>query len=190
MNKDEAIEIKNMLGTQLDDVVRELIDFRNRGENVYTIFNGQRLYSADVTMDSAYIQVCGMDKKTFDELQKKEQREWKMHAEKNIPVWIKKGKEFIPKELWEEWEACVEIRAKDLYNGMELDCVIEIFEGLKNKTLTSKHDVELLLDKQGHTRLSYGTTKSILVYFSKDYNALDTTKKSKNNADNRKELSY
>ena len=65
-------------GHVLDDVVNELLDAKKRGEEVYCDFNGHRLYSNTVTMDSAFKEVCGMTK---EELEKAKEKMIKDHNE-------------------------------------------------------------------------------------------------------------
>lgn len=46
----------------LDEAIAFLIGCRGIGQNVYIDFNGAKLYSCDVTMDSAYLAVLGVTK--------------------------------------------------------------------------------------------------------------------------------
>ena len=50
----------------LEDAVNELLRRRANGEHVYCIFNDVKLYSDNVTMDSAYMEVCGCTKEEHD----------------------------------------------------------------------------------------------------------------------------
>ena len=54
MDKKEAREVKINPTSELDDVIRDMIKARIRGINIYCEFNGQKIYSADVTYDSVY----------------------------------------------------------------------------------------------------------------------------------------
>ena len=76
MDKRNAVEYKGYYGSTLDEAVNTLIDLRNNDKNFYILFNGYKLYSCDVTLDSAYLLVTGYDKKTYDELVKKEHEEF------------------------------------------------------------------------------------------------------------------
>ena len=64
MNRVDAIEIdfNYKYGNTIDGAVKLLEEYKSKGESVYINFNGQRLYSCDVTLDSAYMQVTGMTK--------------------------------------------------------------------------------------------------------------------------------
>lgn len=58
------------------------------GQNVYVDFNGQRLYSCDVTMESAYMQIIGMTKEEDDAIrQEYTQAETEEEREAIIAKW-------------------------------------------------------------------------------------------------------
>ncbi len=61
----EARKIE-FVGTNLESAVYQLLAYKARGESVYGEFNGHRLYSDTVTMDSAYIEVVGCTKEEHD----------------------------------------------------------------------------------------------------------------------------
>lgn len=54
----------------LDDAVNRLIQERENGKHVYMEFNGEKLYSDTVTIESAYQQVCGCSKEEYESKQK------------------------------------------------------------------------------------------------------------------------
>lgn len=64
-------------GDKLDEVVDMLIEADIRGEQVYVEFNGHKLYSNGITMDSAYKEVLGFTKQEFEQIQNRNQREQK-----------------------------------------------------------------------------------------------------------------
>ena len=66
MRKEEATPAEVKFFGNLEKAVIYLIECRNKGQNVYVDFNGHRLYSCDVTMDSAYIDVVGVTKAEDD----------------------------------------------------------------------------------------------------------------------------
>lgn len=171
MNRDNARKIE-FYGSTLEECVNALLKFQNRGESVVVDFNGQQLYSCDVTMDSAYLEVCGKTKAEFDKAQeewrenyRKEQEEAKAKAEAKIPDWIKKGEGFIYPERAEEWKKCVEARASDLYHGIDLDAAIEIMEKLESGATLD--EAKELIDSQNHSGMSYGIVRNIVFSFSK-----------------------
>ena len=184
MKKEDAVKYDGWLYT-LDNAVKFLIQQREQGNNIYCEFNGHKLYSADVTFDSAYLEVLGMDYAAY---QKKEQ-EWREEYERKekeeeeaaqakIPYWKEEGKKYIPQPLWEEWEKCVEIRAGDLYHGIELDSLLDILKAIDEGKAKTTDDVEKILDDQNHSGSSYGIMKSMLKTFSPAYNELPTDKES------------
>ena len=77
MNREDAIEAKNVpifVGryengkeiSGVEEAVEYLQECKKNGQNVYVDFNGHKLYSADVTLDSAYMEVIGMTKAEDD----------------------------------------------------------------------------------------------------------------------------
>ena len=54
----------------LDDAVNRLIKERENGNHVYLEFNGEKIYSDTVTIESAYQQICGCTKEEFESKQK------------------------------------------------------------------------------------------------------------------------
>ena len=59
--KARATELHEYMGN-IDNCVKVLSQYRERGENVYVEFNGHKIYSCDVTLDSAYKEITGMTK--------------------------------------------------------------------------------------------------------------------------------
>ena len=69
MNRENAVLYTQPINeSHLDKVVKVLIEARNIGLNICYEFNDVMLYSADVTLDSAYIEVTGY---TYEEFKKK-----------------------------------------------------------------------------------------------------------------------
>lgn len=171
MNRDNARKME-FYGSTLEECVNALLKFQNRGESVVVDFNGHKLYSCDVTMDNAYMEVLGKTKAEHDkameewrENYRKQEEKDKAEAEAKIPEWIKKGEEFIYPERAEEWKKCVEARASDLYHGMDLDAAIEIMEKLESGATLD--EAKELLDSQDHSGASYGMVRNIIFSFSK-----------------------
>ena len=59
MSRENAREVDGYWGT-IDKAVEYLIDCRNKGESICINFNGKTLYSVDVTLESAYLQITGL----------------------------------------------------------------------------------------------------------------------------------
>ena len=64
LEKDNAKEVTGIWHT-IDDAVEYLINCRESGQSVYLVFNNVRLYSADVTLEKAYLQITGLTPKEF-----------------------------------------------------------------------------------------------------------------------------
>ncbi len=169
MSRDNAREIK--LRGDLDKCVNALLKFQKRRKSVVIDFNGHKLYSCDITMDGAYQEVLGQTKAEFDKEVEEGQKEdeernarEEAKAQEQIPYWLEKGSDLIYPERAEEWKKCVEIRAKDLYHGKDLDDAIEIMEMLENGSLD---DAKEVLEGKGYSGSSSGMVRNIVLSFSK-----------------------
>ena len=149
--------------SSLEKCVERLQEYNARGELAKYEFNGHWLYSDTVTMDSAYLEVTGMNKADFDKAQeelietiRKERRLAEKTAQNNIPNWIERGHKLFSENKWSEWDKIVPIRANDLYYGMELDNVLQVQE-----ILTSGFDIKNFakarecMEEQGHSGTSW-----------------------------------
>ena len=71
MSRDNAKKIE-LYFSKLDECVNALLKLKKQGKSVYTEFKGHKLYSCDVTMDSAYQEVTGYKSKAECDKAKKE----------------------------------------------------------------------------------------------------------------------
>lgn len=171
-DKEQATKIELRVGSTLEDAVNQLIDHRELGETVFCVFNGHKLFSDDVTMDSAFLEVTGKNKADFDKANEewlansiRETEEASRKAEAKIPGWIEMGKTLgIDPALSKDWEKMVKIRAGDIYHGREIDDAIAIMQKI-NDGATAK-DIKEALAEQGHSGASYGMVRSIVETFS------------------------
>ena len=163
-------EIK-MWGSTLEEVVRALIQFRAKGEDVYFDFNGTVLKSSDVTFDNAYLAVTGM---TYAECQENEKRrieKWKQEDEeykKSIPnlrkQYLVDSLHLISPEQIDEWVKVMDARLSDLYKGFDLASAIEIMKALDGGA--SIETAKNIIDNQGHSGMSYGVVRLVVKQFS------------------------
>jgi predicted nuclease with TOPRIM domain len=169
MDKDYKT-VKFLIGNDIEDAVKELLDYKAKGILVKGEFNGCTLYSDTVTVDGAYKEITSKTKAEFD----KSREEWKENYDKaekehteKIPSlteeWIGKGHELLTEDKWELWDRIVPIRLGDLYHGMELGACLDIVKILHNSTLDeAKKEIE----KQGHSGMSWGLVCSMVKAFS------------------------
>ena len=171
MNKDgkEYKEISD-LWCNLDEAVTTLIRYREKGELACFNFNGHMLYSDIVTLDSAYMEVCGRSKHEFEQERKKEMEEYQRQKEehkKQIPrltkEWIEKGHKVLDKKYWNKWDECVPIRLDDLYEGMELGDCLDIVSALNNGV--KLEEAKKIISKQSHSGMSYGLVVAMVETF-------------------------
>ena len=158
-------------GSNLESVVYTLLAAKARGESVYCDFNGHKLYSDTVSMDSAYMEVLGQTKADYDKAQeewrqnyKREQKEAEERAKANIPNWIEKGQSLIFPERYAEWEKLVIALSSDLYHELELNSALEIMTALENGA--TMEEAKQMFGKQRHSGMSASIVRNILFAFS------------------------
>lgn len=154
----------------LESAVKELSRYKERGELVYGEFNGQILYSDIDDMDSCFKKVTGKTKVEFDEAEKlrdeeydREKKEHKDAIPKLTKEWIEKGNIILDEKYRELWAKCVPIRLDDLYQGMELNCCLDIVVKLNNGC--SFDEAKAIIDSQGHSGTSFGLVCSMVKSF-------------------------
>jgi hypothetical protein len=154
----------------IESAVKELSQYKERGELVYGEFNGQKLYSDTDDLDSAYKKVTGLTKSEFDEAERKRNEEYeaeKRKHEESIPEltkeWIEKGNSILDKKYHETWAKCVPIRLSDLYRGMELGATLDIVKELNAGCELQK--AKDIIEGQGHSGMSFGLVCSMVKVF-------------------------
>ena len=163
-------EIEFMPGSDIESAIKELNQYKQRGQLVYGVFNGKKLYSDKDDLDSAYKKVTGKTKSEYDAIRKKEHEDYQVREKKHkeaIPAltkkWIKKGNAILDEKYHKKWAKCVPIRLGDLYQGMELGACLEIVKKLNAgcKLDTAKK----IIDRQGHSGMSFGLVCSMVKSF-------------------------
>ena len=128
-------KIEFAIGSTIESAVYELLAAKARGEQVYGDFNGHKLYSDTVTMDSAYTEIMGCTKAEFD----KRQAEWRENykKEEQAPEQREQG--------YSQMVASTRIPGQDVVITMPT-----VIEGLKfiaeNQTLSQEELIKGLLD--------------------------------------------
>lgn len=152
-------KLKVKRGSSLEDVVSVLLDAKARGESVYCEFEGHKLHSDNITMDSAFLEVTGLDKEDYDREQSKIKR-----AKENIPVWIKEGEALIFPERHKKWKECVKARAADIYHGQDLDMALDIMKALDDGA--SIEEAQDIFNHQIHSSVTDSFVRNMIFSFS------------------------
>lgn len=154
----------------ISSAIKELNEYKERGELVYGEFNGQKLYSDVDDLDSAYKKITGKTKAEFDEAEQKRHEEYKEEERKHkeaIPEltkeWIEKGNKILDEQYHQLWEKCVPIRLDDLYHGMELGATLDIVKELNAGCELKK--AKGIIEGQGHSGMSFGLVCSMVKSF-------------------------
>lgn len=170
MNK-EYRELNEWLSS-IEQCVSRLLEFKDKGELVKYNFNGHWLYSDTVTMDSAYIEITGKNKTDFDKAQDEyleklriEREQAEIAAQNNIPNWIQRGHELFAEDKWNKWDEIVPIRVGNLYDGMELDNVLQIQEILLEDNEDAFDKAKKCMDNQGHSGMSWPLVCALIKEF-------------------------
>lgn len=154
----------------IESALNELKTYKEKGELVYGIFNGEKLYSDVDDLNSAYKKITGKTKVEFDKAEKERREEFEVenreHEEK-IPKltkeWIDKGEAILDEKYHKLWSECVPIRLNDLYRGMELGASLDIIKELNNNCKLD--EAKRIIDNQGHSGMSFGLVCSMVQSF-------------------------
>lgn len=154
----------------IESAVKELNSYKEKGELVFGVFNGQKLYSDIDDLDSAYKKITGKTKAECDEAERIRHEEYVESERKHkeaIPEltkeWIEKGNKILDEKYRDLWAECVPIRLDDLYQGFELGACLDIV-----KELNAGCDLEVakgIIEKQGHSGMSFGLVCSMVKSF-------------------------
>lgn len=163
-------EIDFFPGRNIKECVNELLEYKAKGELVFGVFNGHKLYSDTITMDNAYREITGKTEKEYNDYLKRQFEEYEKEKQEhidNIPkltqYWMEKGREILDKSKWELWDRIVPIRLNDLYQGMELKQCLDIVTLLEYDKF---EEAKELINNQGHSGMSYGLVCSMVKEFS------------------------
>lgn len=169
MNKNYS-EIDFCCGATIQECVNKLLEYKAKGELVFGVFNGHKLYSDTVTMDSAYNEITGSTEKEYNDYLKRQCEEYEKQKQEHIEsipyktkVWMKKGREILDRSKWELWDEIIPLRLNDLYQGMELGCCLDIVKILNNGTL---EEAKKEIESQGHSGMSFGLVCAMIKLFS------------------------
>lgn len=146
----EYEELKIDFGTDLEDVVDELLYLKNQGHKAFCEFNGVTLDSETVTMDSAFLMITGRTKTEIDLMnERKKEEKILLDAIDKIPEQIKKGRNLIYPNHFQEWVNDVAMGAIGPTNGKVIDNVLEIMEAIASNR--SIEDIVNLYEEQEYT---------------------------------------
>lgn len=61
----QYVEVEFYPGSTIGECVDELLEYKKKGKLAFGVFNGHKLYSDTVTLDSAYKEITGKTKKSM-----------------------------------------------------------------------------------------------------------------------------
>ena len=164
-------EIKLYGGESIDTVVEKLLKAKTEGRHVFCNFNDVKLYSDNITIDSANTEICGITKEELDEKMsveeaRKRMEEHRKRAIENIPNVIERGKALIYPFRHEEWAKLVEADAHGDYCGGITEDAIEIMTAIEEEK--SVEELLEIFKEQGHSGRSAGLTRKVVMTYSKN----------------------
>lgn len=166
-------ELKIYCGETIDTAVERLLEAKAEGKHVFCVFNGVKLYSDNVTLDSAYTEICGCTKAEFDERleksveeAKKSMEEDRKRAIENIPNVIERGKPLIYPFRHEEWAKLVEADANGDYFGLITADAIEIMTAIEEEKPVE--ELVKMFNEQGHSGWSASLTRNVIMTYSRN----------------------
>lgn len=172
MVEEKLIKIKVEFGEVLDNVVNRLIELRNNGKlNYYAVFSDVKLYSKDVTLDSAYLAVVGKTKAEYEKSIKERQEKVKellaKAAKRKLPECIEEGKKYIYQEKFEMWkEECVRYYSESANNIFRIREALDLMKLLDEKK--SLKEVANEMQKQGNIGIASAQVLNIVLKYSND----------------------
>lgn len=161
-NKRYFLINKHTLGWSLDFCVNELISEMIRDEKLYYMdFNETRFYSDEVSVNSAYQELFGIDyielkqkmKEELIELERKE-NEYEKTIPNLITLYEEKGSKIVDKKYMEHLKEIIPYSLKGTYKGWDLDQAFELIQMLnEGKTM---EELDQKLHEQNHSGFSVG----------------------------------
>lgn len=170
--KSHVIEMETFVGQELEDIVIKLEKLRRQGKlNYFANFNGIKLYSLDVTMDSAFKECLKCTRKTWLRREKRWLEETRIQIEKSkkeaqekLPSWIEEGKKYIHPEKFINWEKTCVASANGDYHGLEVEKALEIMQMLEDGKSFKEIKEKVLND--GHSGMTYSKTMNIILLYA------------------------
>ena len=134
---EEYEELKLTVGTDLETAVNKLLELKRQGKKAYCEFSGVTLDSETVTMDGAFLMITGCTKEELELIEKRNAKERILLAAiDRIPEQIKKGRNHIYPNHFQDWVRDVSMCAIGPTKGKVIDNVLDIMEAIdSNRTL-------------------------------------------------------
>lgn len=134
----EKVYVDDSKIVTLDSVIKALSEARDQGRDAYYDYcpGGKkiRLYSKDISPDSAYMQVYGVTRDAYYERVAARENDSLEDASKRAmdltDEWIEKGKKMIFPEKYDDWEKFVHQSANGVHCGLEVEGVLRVMDEL------------------------------------------------------------
>lgn len=158
--ENKKYEELKLYGMTLKSCIDKLLEYKEKGKLVFVEFNGHKLYSDTITLDSAYEEVTGLKYNDYLELADKwtkdieeEERKHKEAIPSLIEEWKQKGREILEEDKIQLWDDIIPVRLNDLYHGMELGASLDIIKILNNNGTLEEAKKKII--EQNHSGMSF-----------------------------------
>jgi hypothetical protein len=172
-NREVIFELEAECGEEIVSVYDSLTKYNVDGKKAFCMFNGKKLLSSD-SLDEMYIKVTGLSKLARKEKQEKAYIDIRLDSTNK---YLERGYELLRKDMLSEWPKAVEIRLNDIYNGMELGCLLDISELLNEENYSAAKE---LFESQNHSGMSGALVLSLIHDFSNNGEIFTAIMKQKN----------
>ena len=156
---------------RFSEMAQDLLQRAQRGENVFTEFNGVRHYTCEISnIDDIFKKQFGItyeennisEDKWMENYQKKAEEKLKNLPQKTQKLY-EKGLPFIDPSVDEsKWRYCVDVRCSDIYDGKDLENAIDIIESLSKGDFDKAADI---FNDANHSASSSRAVLSIVEHF-------------------------
>ena len=158
----------------LDEIIDQLLEYKNKGVDVFYNYNGHVLHSKDLTVDSAYLEVMGETHieylKRQRELKEKwnnEDKEFLANKDTNATTWYIEGMNYIYSQKEDKWKKlCISESEDTLYKGGIIKEALRIMRLIANSD-NLKEIADAFNNDDSYSGAFADSVESIILYFSK-----------------------
>ena len=155
------------VGETIDQAYRMMLQEKDwHGEECMCLFNGREITS-EMTLDECYLAVIGKTKaEAQEELReaegafKRHREEFLSHVQEHIDANIERARGLVSEEDFEDYKKAADVRFRDIYEGMEMNALLDILEVYRD-TDGDIDSCKRLFDAQGHSGMTAQLTAAL-----------------------------
>lgn len=155
------------VGETIDQAYQMMVQEKDKhNEECMCHFNGKEL-TTEMTLDECYLAVIGKTKaEVQEELReaegafKRRREEFLSHVQEYIDANIERARGLVSEEDFEDYKEVADVRFRDIYEGMEMNALLDILEVYRD-TDGDIDSCKRLFDAQGHSGMSAQLTAAL-----------------------------